>query len=298
MPDRPIPDPFYRGKVRDLYPVDETSMIIVASDRISAFDVVFAEPVPGKGRILTHVSSNWFSALRRSGFEERHKIFDHIIETDIRKFPEPYRNHEPFRGRAVHVKRTKRIDFECVVRGYLAGSGFKEYVKTGEVCGHTLPKGLQMASRLPAPIFTPATKAPEGEHDENISVSQMASVLGTELTERLERISIDIFKFAEALLEIEGILLCDTKFEFGMIGDDLYLIDEVLTPDSSRYWERKTWRPGINPPGYDKQYIRDYVEGLGWNKTPPPPQLPSEVIHKTIDLYEEIETKITRILHA
>jgi phosphoribosylaminoimidazole-succinocarboxamide synthase len=287
-----IPEPFYRGKVRDLYAVDESSMIIVASDRVSAFDVVFAEPIPGKGRILNLISTLWFRALRLSGLMEEWGFSDQILSADVADFPPPFQNYEPFRGRAVHVRRTRRIDFECVVRGYLAGSAWKDYRRTGAICGHRLPEGMAQASILPRPIFTPATKAEPGEHDENVSVDQMRVALGSELTDRLERISIVIYEFARDRMATHGILLCDTKFEFGLIGDEIVLIDEVFTPDSSRYWDARTYEPGISPPGFDKQYIRDYLENSGWNKRPPPPALPPDVIDRTVELYREIEGRI------
>ena len=296
LPMKTIPEPFYRGKVRDLYEVDEKSMLIVSTDRISAFDVVFPDAVPGKGEILNHVSMLWFDALRNSGLQEKLQFKDHVITSNHLKFPEPFTANDTFKNRSVLVKKTHRVDFECVVRGYLAGSGFKEYTNAKTVCGHQLPEGLRLSDKLPEPIFTPATKAPDGEHDLNVSVEYMKNHAGTELTKRLETISIEIFNYASAILEKEGILLCDTKFEFGLDEDNIVLIDEVLTPDSSRYWSKKDYVPGENQAGYDKQFIRDYVEELGWNKKPPAPHLPEEVIKKTIRLYSEIEKKITDAL--
>lgn len=292
-----IPDPYYRGKVRDLYAVDgEASMIIVASDRISAFDVVFEQPIPGKGRILNSISTLWFRALRNSGLMERLHFSDQLLAEDVTDFPEPYRNHEAFRGRSVLVRKTERVDFECVVRGYLAGSGWKDYQNSGAVCGHQLPAGLQQASPLPQPIFTPATKAALGDHDENVSIETMRSAIGQELTDRLAEISIAIYEYARDRMAAEGIILCDTKFEFGLIDDEIILIDEALTPDSSRYWNADSFEVGSSPPGFDKQYIRDYLEELGWNKQPPAPELPPDVIDRTIGLYTEIETRISRAL--
>lgn len=291
-----IPEPFYRGKVRDLYPVDENSMIIVATDRVSAFDVVFEEAVPEKGRVLTSISMMWFNAIRDSGLLEELEFEDHLITDDIDQFPAPYTGYRPFAGRAVHVKRVKRIDYECVVRGYLAGSGWKEYKATGIVGGHSLPEGLQQASRLPSPIFTPSTKAPDGEHDENITVEKMKGGLGTDLTNRLEKISLRLFDYASELMSRAGIILCDTKFEFGLLDGKVVLIDEALTPDSSRYWDSARYKTGTNPPGFDKQYIRDYAEQTGWNKSPPAPPLPADVIQQTSDLYLEIEKRIADTL--
>lgn len=291
-----LPEPFYRGKVRDLYAVDEQSMIIAASDRLSAFDVVFREPVPDKGRILNSISTRWFEALRTSGLMDELRFRDHLISANVADFPEPFRDHPDLAGRAVHVRRTQRIDFECVVRGYLAGSGWKDYLRSGLVCGHALPAGLQQAQRLPGPIFTPATKAEIGDHDENVTVETMRSAVGTELTERLERISLAIFRFASDKMAKQNILLCDTKFEFGLLDGEVVLIDEALTPDSSRYWNADTYSVGTSPPGYDKQYVRDFLEQSDWNKQPPPPPLPAAVIEKTVELYREIERRIEAAL--
>lgn len=287
--------PFYRGKVRDLYDAGADRMVIVASDRLSAFDVVFPDPVPGKGRILTEVSSLWFSTLKKSGLEEKHDFSNHIIADRLEKFPEELRYAE-WKDRAVLARRTTRIDFECVVRGYLAGSGWKEYQKNGSVCGIPLPHGLRQADRLPAPLFTPATKAEQG-HDENVSFEFMRNSLG-ELAERLRAISIAIFEFASMQMERAGILLCDTKFEFGLENGRIVLIDEVLTPDSSRYWDQSTYAPGTSPAGFDKQFVRDYVESIGWNKEPPAPRLPGAVIEKTSALYKEIQRRIEGVLTA
>lgn len=292
----PAVKPFYSGKVRDLYPVDDKSFLMTATDRISAFDVVFPEPVPGKGKLLTSISGLWFNALRDSGLQKELGFEDHVISSNPADFPEPYKSDSYFHGRSVLVRKTKRVDFECVVRGYLAGSGFKDYTSTGSVGGHALPPGLVMADKLPRNIFTPATKAPLGEHDENVTVAHMEKALGTELARKLEKISLEIFKFASARMEKEGILLCDTKFEFGILDGKIVLIDEALTPDSSRYWEKSTHKAGTAPPGFDKQHLRDYLEGTGWNKQPPAPALPKEVIERTIQVYQEIEEKIRRAL--
>lgn len=292
-----LPEPFYRGKVRDLYAAGPDAMVIVATDRVSAFDVVFDEPIPDKGRILTRISNRWFAALaaeRAAGHSEL-DFESHLIATELDEFPEEFRI-EAWRDRAVLVRKVERIDFECVVRGYLAGSGWKDYQKTGAVCGHALPAGLEQAQRLPAPIFTPATKAARGDHDENVSVAHMEASLGPELTRRLERASLAIYNFAAARMERAGIILCDTKFEFGRVGDQLYLIDEVLTPDSSRYWDAASYRTGISPPGYDKQYIRDFLESTDWDKSPPPPPLPPAVLERTAELYRTIEGRIDRAL--
>ncbi|MCE9598327.1 MAG: phosphoribosylaminoimidazolesuccinocarboxamide synthase [Spirochaetia bacterium] len=285
--------PFYRGKVRDLYAVNDSSFIVVATDRLSAFDVVFPDPIPGKGKILTNVSNLWFQALRLSGLHQRFNFTDHILETNVMRFPDGFQNPD-WAGRAVLVKKCKRIDFECVVRGYLAGSAYKEYLAKGTACGIELPAGLKQASRLPEAIFTPATKAETG-HDENIPFAQMQAALGP-LADRLRDISLAIFHFASEEMKRAGILLCDTKFEFGLIGESIVLIDEALTPDSSRYWDARTYAEGTSPAGFDKQFVRDFVESIGWNKEPPAPGLPGEIIEKTIALYSEIEGLIKATL--
>ncbi len=293
-----LPEPFYRGKVRDLYTVDAERMIITASDRISAFDVVFGEAIPGKGRILNSISTAWFHALRDSGLMQELGFGDQLLAAKAAEFPEPFRSHPDLVDRSVLVKRTERIDFECVVRGYLAGSGWKDYRQNGAVCGHALPAGLRQAEQLPQPIFTPATKAKLGDHDENVSVETMRAAVGAELTDKLERISIAIYEFARDRMAAQGILLCDTKFEFGLLGpeNEIILIDEALTPDSSRYWNADSYSVGGSPPGFDKQYIRDYLETLDWNKQPPAPALPAAGIEQTIALYSEIEGRIERAL--
>jgi phosphoribosylaminoimidazole-succinocarboxamide synthase len=209
--------------------------------------------------------------------------------------PRPFYENPIFEGRTTLARKTDRIDFECVVRGYLAGSGWKDYQATGEICGIALPPGMKLSERLPEPIFTPATKAAVGEHDENVGFEQMKNSLG-EIADRLKDISVAIYKEAAAVMESQGILLCDTKFEFGMLGDRIVLIDEILTPDSSRYWDTKTYEPGKNQAGFDKQYIRDYVESLGWDKKPPAPRLPASVVENTIKLYGEIQERIQKAL--
>lgn len=290
------PEPFYRGKVRDLYPVDEDRMIIVASDRLSAFDVVFEKPLAEKGILLNSISLLWFRALRKSGLYEKLDFGDHLLESDYRAFPPPYNAMPELDGRSMLVKRCRRIDFECVVRGYLAGSGWKEYQRTGRICGHPLPTGLRQSDRLPEPLFTPSTKAPLGEHDENISFDRMQEDLGSDLAERIRQISLAVYKFAADKLEKNGIILCDTKFEFGLDNGRILLIDEALTPDSSRYWEARLYRPGSSPPAYDKQIIRDYLEGTSWNKQPPPPDLPADITGRAVERYREIEAIIKKII--
>ena len=294
-----LPEPSYRGKVRDLYFIDDTSMLICASDRISAFDVIFPDPMENKGVVLTTISLLWFEKLRSSGLGAKLGFGDHLISTNPADFPEPFNQIQYLAGRSMYVKRVKRIDFECVVRGYIAGSGWKDYQKTGAICGHKLPAGLELSAKLPEPIFTPATKAAEGEHDENVSVEYMADKLGADLTAKLENISIEIYKYAAELLSTVGIILCDTKFEFGLDEDGgIVLIDEVLTPDSSRYWEASTVRLGESPPSFDKQIVRDHLENSGWNKQPPAPGIPAEVMEKTMSQYDEIKTRLEKLVAA
>lgn len=288
----PGAEPVYRGKVRDIYDVDG-KMALVASDRVSAFDVVFNEGVPGRGVILTQISNHWFEILKPV-------VANHLIETEIEKMPSPVKDHPAeLGGRTVLVKKCERIDFECIVRGYLMGSGHKEYQKTGEICGVKLPEGLKMGSRLPEPIFTPSTKADEG-HDINVSYEVMEEALGSELSSKLRDLSIKIFQFASEKLYKNGIILADTKFEFGFYDGEITLIDEVLTPDSSRYWKldeyEKAMADGTPLPSMDKQILRDYLETLDWNKQPPPPQIPQEIIDKTLQKYQEIERIIQCII--
>ncbi len=260
------------GKVRDVYDLGD-KILIVASDRVSAFDVVMADPVPGKGKILTAVANFWFGATKDI-------IPNHLIATNVDDYPAELQAFRcELQGRSILVKKAKVVPFECIVRGYLAGSGLKEYQQHGTVCGIALPAGLRMADRLPEPIFTPSTKAEEG-HDENISFEGMVAVAGQELSEQLRDLSLALYKRGWELAKARGILLADTKFEFGQLEDgSLILIDEVLTPDSSRYWPEEQYVAGQNPPSLDKQYLRDYLETLqDWNKQYPAPVLPQHVI--------------------
>lgn len=291
--------PFYQGKVRDLYsPLDDQgSMIIVASDRISAFDVIFNELLSGKGKVLTRISNHWFNLIKNNlTLPDGKSVQNHIIETDSKKFPQEFADFaDDWQESAVWVKRLNRVDFECVVRGYIIGSGWKEYRENGRVCGIKLPQGFKMAQKLDSPIFTPATKAETG-HDENVSFSVMSEGIGQELATTLRDLSMAIYSYAEKKLFEKGIILADTKFEFGLDeAGGIVLIDEVLTPDSSRFWDVDEYRPGKSPPSYDKQIIRDYLETTSWNKMPPPPSIPGEIIEKTMKRYQEIEGKITSI---
>ena len=279
--DLPLPA-FRRGKVRDVYDLG-ASLLIVATDRISAFDCIMPDGIPGKGRILTQVANFWFEATRDL-------LPNHLEATDVEAFPELLRPYaDQLRGRAILVRKTAPLPVECVVRGYLAGSGLKEYEKTGTICGIPLPSGLVNADRLPEPIYTPSTKAEEG-HDENIDFPTMAGLIGRDLAERVRALSLTLYQRGCELALERGIILADTKFEFGVLEDgSLILIDEVLTPDSSRYWLADTWRPGANPPSLDKQFLRDYLETLpGWNKQPPAPHLPPAIIQGIQDRYLDL----------
>ncbi|MCL1893400.1 MAG: phosphoribosylaminoimidazolesuccinocarboxamide synthase [Holophagaceae bacterium] len=274
-----------RGKVRDVYDLG-SSLLIVATDRVSAFDVVMTEPIPDKGRILTQVANFWFRATSDI-------LPNHLISTDIYNFPPELQKYaNQLEGRSVLVKKAKVVPIECIVRGYLAGSGLKEYKQSGTVCGIQLPSGLGLAHKLPEPIFTPSTKATEG-HDENISFEQMKEIIGSDMAEQLKTLSLALYQRGSQLAAERKIILADTKFEFGQLDDgSLILIDEVLTPDSSRYWPFEQYVPGNNPPSLDKQYLRDYLETLkDWNKQAPPPALPIEVIDKIRSLYVDLATR-------
>ena len=275
----------WRGKVREMYELGN-ALLMVASDRISAFDVVMREPIPGKGLVLTGLSRFWFE-------QTGHLVPNHLITADVRHFPpslQPYA--EQLDGRALLVRRARRIDFECVVRGYLAGSAWAEYRRQGTLAGEPLPAGLVESSRLPEPIFSPATKEFSG-HDVNVTIATMADRIGQELTAELARLSLLLYDYGAQRAAAHGLLLADTKFEFGLLDGRPILIDEVLTPDSSRYWPAESYRPGPPQPSFDKQYLRDYLESIGWNKEPPPPPLPAEVVRVTAEKYREAYLKLT-----
>jgi phosphoribosylaminoimidazole-succinocarboxamide synthase len=274
-----------RGKVRDVYEVGDDRLLMVASDRLSAFDVVFPTAIPDKGRILTQLSNFWFRRLESV-------VPNHLVATDLREFPAPFRDVKALDGRAVLVKRCERVDIECVARGYISGSAWTEYRALGTVANEPLPKGLVESARLDEPIFTPATKAVTG-HDENISRSQLAALVGTELAKELERVTLALYRAAHAYALGRGLILADTKFEFGYSDGKLTLIDEALTPDSSRYWDAAKYQPGGTPASYDKQFVRDYVVKIGWNKEPPAPKLPPEVVRGTTDRYREAYERLT-----
>lgn len=271
--------PDYTGKVRDIYALGDR-LLIVATDRVSAYDVILNEGVPGKGRVLTQISKFWFEKLR-------HIVPSHFLTTDVGRFPEPFASHRDLlEGRAMLVLRAKRYDVECVVRGYLAGSGWKEYQSGGSVCGVPLPGGLKLSSKLPDPIFTPATKAGEG-HDENIDFDRMAAIVGRSVAVRLRDVSLRIYREAAAHAERCGLILADTKFEFGELDGQVLWIDEALSPDSSRYWPIAGYREGAAQDSFDKQVIRDYLDSIRWDRNPPPPSLPAEVVEKTARRYED-----------
>lgn len=275
-----------RGKVRDLYAVGD-ALLLVATDRISAFDHVLGSPIPGKGKILTQISLFWFDLL--AGV-----VPNHLITADAAQFPaelQPYRDQ--LEGRSMLVRRARMFPVECVARGYLAGSGWKEYQSTRTVCGIPLPDGLLDGSRLPEPIFTPATKSQDGSHDENISFAETESVLGPEIAAELRRLTLAIYGKAAAHAESCGLILADTKFEFGLVDSSIVLADEVLTPDSSRFWQAADWQPGGPQPSFDKQFVRDYLERIQWNKQEPAPALPEDVVERTLAKYTEAFRRLT-----
>jgi phosphoribosylaminoimidazole-succinocarboxamide synthase len=277
----------HRGKVRDIYAVDTEHMLIVSTDRLSAFDVVLPDPIPGKGRVLNEISLFWFARTQQI-------VPNHLSGRAVDSVVTDRDQQRLLEGRCVIVKRLRALPIEAVVRGYLIGSGWKEYQAGGSVCGIALAPGLQQAARLPEPIFTPATKAPAGAHDENISFEATAKLIGAPLAARVRETALALYHHAAEHARARGILIADTKFEFGLDQNErLTLIDEVLTPDSSRFWPADTWRVGISPPSFDKQYVRDYLETLNWNKRAPGPKLPLEIIQRTGDKYREALRRLT-----
>jgi len=272
------------GKVREVFDLGDT-LLFVVTDRLSAFDVILPDPIPDKGAVLNQLSAFWFKHFD--------KIDNHFVTAEFDKFPnELQKFREQLAGRSMIVKKTKPLTVECVVRGYLAGSGWKEYQKSQSVCGIKLPPGLQLASQLPEPIFTPSTKADEG-HDENIDMAECRRLLGDEIADQVKNLSLQIYSAGRDHAAKNGIIVADTKFEFGTLGDRLLLIDECLTPDSSRFWPADQYSVGESPPSYDKQFVRDYLETLDWDKTPPAPRLPKDVIEKTSAKYREAFRRLT-----
>lgn len=277
----------HRGKVRDNYAIGDDRMLIVASDRLSAFDVVLPDPMPGKGRVLTAISNFWFA-------KTRHIVANHLTGEPLAKYIADPAERAPLEGRAVVVRRLKPLPVEAVVRGYLIGSGWKDYQKTGAVCGIGLPTGLAQAARLPSPIFTPATKAAAGQHDENVPYAEIERTIGPAHAARVRELTLAIYAFAADYARARGILIADTKFEFGLDErGEVVLMDEALTPDSSRFWPADSYREGTSPPSFDKQFVRDYLETLDWDKRPPGPRLPAEVIAGTVAKYREAERRLT-----
>ncbi len=276
----------YKGKVRDVYDLGDY-LILSSTDRISAFDCVFNEIVPDKGKILNNISTLWFKYFS--------DIPNHIVETDYNQFPGEYKGREELKDRSVLVKKCKRIDYECVVRGYLSGSAYKEYKSTGQIAGVDVSRKYQESEELSEPLFTPAIKNDTG-HDENISEKDLKDKIGLELFTILKDYSMKLYLGGRERVKTEGLILCDTKFEFGFYNDKVILIDELLTPDSSRYWELNTYAIGSSPPSYDKQILRNYLEKIEWNKKPPPPKLPDSIINELILKYKELQGKIKRCL--
>ncbi|MDT8419718.1 MAG: phosphoribosylaminoimidazolesuccinocarboxamide synthase [Desulfuromonadales bacterium] len=275
-----------RGKVRDIYDLGE-HLLIVTTDRISAFDVIMAEGIPQKGYVLTQISKFWFDQMTDI-------VPHHLISTDIEDFPAiTHQYRDQLEGRSMLTKKAAPLPLECIVRGYLSGSGWKEYRKLGSVCGIKLPEGLVESDKLPTTLFTPSTKAELGEHDENITFEQAVALCGQELTEQVRDISIAIYERARKVADAKGIIIADTKFEFGMMGDQLIWIDEAMSPDSSRFWPKDQYQPGSAQPSFDKQFLRDYLETLDWNKQAPPPVLPEEIVRKTGEKYLEALQRLT-----
>ena len=278
-----------RGKVRDIYAVGKDKLLIITSDRLSAFDVVLPTPIPAKGKVLNQISLFWFNRLKKV-------VPNHILTADVKKmgFDKSFVRQygAEIEGRSVLVHRAKPLAIECVVRGFLAGSGWKDYQKTGKVCGHSLPAGLRQCEELPDPIFTPATKATEG-HDINIDFDAAAKITGRSIAEKARALSIRIYKEGVKFAKTKGIVIADTKFEFGLLGDKLILIDEVLTPDSSRFWPKAKYKVGQDQPSYDKQIVRNWLLESGWNQTPPGPELPKDIAEKTAAAYQDVFRRLT-----
>jgi phosphoribosylaminoimidazole-succinocarboxamide synthase len=280
-----------RGKVRDVYDLGEF-FLMVASDRLSAFDVVMPDPIPDKGFILTQISLFWFDIVQPL-------VQNHVVASDVDQYPAACRPYaDVLKGRSMLVKKAQPLPIECIVRGYISGSGWKEYSETGKICGIRLPQGLKESQKLPEPIFTPSTKAELGEHDINIDFDETAGLIGQAQAEKIRELSVAIYKKGAELADQKGIIIADTKFEFGFIDDDFILIDEILTPDSSRFWPKDSYRPGGSQKSYDKQYVRDYLDSLNWNKKAPGPSLPADVISNTRKKYLDALIQLTGSSHG
>ncbi|MFK8067364.1 MAG: phosphoribosylaminoimidazolesuccinocarboxamide synthase [Gammaproteobacteria bacterium] len=276
----------YKGKVRDIYEIDADHFLIITTDRLSAFDVILPDPIPGKGKVLTSVSNFWFEKLK-------HVIPNHLTDQNLKDLL-PENEFDQVNGRAIIVKKLKPLPVEAIVRGYLIGSGWKDYQNSGFVCGIELAEGLQQAQQLPEPIYTPSSKAAVGDHDENIDYEKTVELIGSEKAAHVREVSLRLYEQAAEYALERGIIIADTKFEFGIDENDkLFLIDEALTPDSSRFWPADTYEIGMSPPSFDKQIVRDYLETLDWDKTPPGPNLPEAILKKTSDKYQEVEKKLT-----
>ncbi|MBU8921570.1 MAG: phosphoribosylaminoimidazolesuccinocarboxamide synthase [Bacteroidales bacterium] len=270
-------EPTYRGKVRDIYDLGDM-LVLVASDRVSAYDSVIPTPIPGKGAVLNMISAAWFGWFG--------DLQNHMVSVDVSEYPEPFRNFEKeLSGRSMLVRKAERIDLECIVRGYISGSGWKDYQRTGAICGIDLPEGLQLSQKLDQPVFTPSTKADSG-HDENVSLEEAAEIVGEDTVKAVKKLSLDIFTRACDYALTKGIIIADTKFEFGRVDGEIVIIDEVLTPDSSRFWLVEEYEPGKQQRSLDKQYVRDYLDKSGWDHNPPAPELPAEVVSKTVERYK------------
>jgi phosphoribosylaminoimidazole-succinocarboxamide synthase len=279
----------HRGKVRDMYeiPGHEDKLLMIATDRISAYDVVMDDPIIDKGKVLTQISLFWFDLLADI-------VPNHLISADVDQYPEVcHQYHDQLEGRSMLVRRTQVVPIECIVRGYLSGSFWSAYKKDTTVCGFALPEGMQESDKFPQPLFTPSTKAEQGLHDENISVPQMEEIIGKDVADKMADISIRLYEKASEYARSKGIIIADTKFELGMIDGELILIDEVLTPDSSRFWPMDEYKPGQGQPSFDKQFLRDYLSSLDWGKQPPPPPLPVEIVEKTAARYKEAQERLT-----
>jgi phosphoribosylaminoimidazole-succinocarboxamide synthase len=285
--DMPTLHRVYSGKVRDIYEVDG-NYLMVTTDRVSAFDVVMGKGVPGRGKLLTEISLFWFDYFKDT-------VGSHLITADVDKMPQPVRQYrDQLEGRTMYVRKAEMLKVECVARGYIVGTGWKDYQKTGEVCGHKLPAGLQLAQQLPQPLFTPATKAEQGDHDENIDFETAAGLVGRDMAERLRALTLDLYSRAATYARERGIIIADTKFEFGLIDGELRICDEMLTPDSSRFWDAARYKVGTSPESFDKQIIRDWLETQTWDKKAPAPNLPDAVIERTAARYAEVIQRLKK----